>query len=135
MAILTTDPLDLRLDNTGDLAFENGDLAFAKGADGVAQLIREALLLVRGEWFLDLDAGMPWFERDGVSTDVALLGQQFNQAKAESTFRTTIAAIPGVGAINAISATFDDATRLMTVTWNVTTTFGDTVADSLTRET
>jgi len=133
-SLLSTDPVDLLLDNTGDLVFENGDLQLATGVVGVAQLIREAILLVRGEWFLDLDAGTPWFEREGVSADDALLGEVFNQVKSEAAIRSAIADVPGVGTINSVSATYDNATRLMTVTWNVTTVFGDTVADSLTRE-
>ena len=134
MPLLVTDPIDLLLDSSGDLVIENGDLAFSSGVDGVGQAIRVAVRLVRGEWFLNLDAGVPWLERDGVDSSEAILGQQFQEAKAISAFRDAIIAVPGVAAIDSLTATYDNTTRLLTIAWSVTTVFDNTVADSLTRE-
>lgn len=136
MALLSTDPVDLLLDSSGDLVIENGDLVLTLAGDdpgGVGQLIREAVLLVKGEWFLDLDAGVAYFERDGVDASEAILGQTFDAAKCETAFREAIAAVAGVDTVVSVSATFDDGTRLATIAWVVTTTFGNTVADSLTK--
>lgn len=138
MPVLSTDPLDLLLDSSGDLVIENGDLVLTKAGDnpgGVGQLIREALLLVRGEWFLDLDAGMPYFERDGVTADQAILGQAYSPAKTEAVFRAALAAVPGVGSVDSVSTSYEPTTRALTVAWTVTTSFGDTVTDTLTKGT
>lgn len=133
MALLSTDPIDLLLDSSGDLVIQDGDLMFSSGAAGVAQAIRQVVLLVRGEWFLDLDAGLPYFERDGVPASDAIMGQQFNQVHTESVFREAIETAPGVGEIVSVSASYDNSTRQLTVAWVVVATFGDTISDSLSR--
>ena len=45
---------------------ENGDLArgvvVLKGREAVGQNVKQRLLLLRGEWFLDITAGVPYYE-------------------------------------------------------------------------
>lgn len=129
--MLETDPIDLLLDADGDLVISGGDAAWSSGIAGVAQGIRIALQLFRGEWFLDLDEGVPYLERDGVSADEALLGQRFNEPKALRYFRDAIARAPGVNEIVSLSVTFDGPSRALTATWVVSTVFGDTPPDTL----
>jgi hypothetical protein len=132
--MLVTDPLDLKLDEFGDFELGlDGDLQFVTGADAVAQLIMIAVLTVKGEWFLDLDVGIPYFERDGVAAEDAIMGQAFDSQKVVKAFAAEISSVPGVAGILSLSATFDGPTRTMTVTWAVSTVFGDTVEDSLTK--
>lgn len=45
-----------------DLAFENNNLVMVNGADEVAQNLRNELRFFAGEWFLDTDLGVPFFE-------------------------------------------------------------------------
>lgn len=131
--MLPTEPLDLLLDSSGDLVIVDGDAPLAVGVDGVAQLIRIAVLLVRGEWFLNLDAGIPYFERDGVPAAEAILGQAFNELATTAAFREAILAVPGVDRIDQLSATYEGTQRLLTVRWTVITVFGVTLSDSLSR--
>ena len=49
---LTSDTHDIYLD-------DRGDLAMVAGADCAAQLLGVGLRLFRGEWYLDIDAGIP----------------------------------------------------------------------------
>lgn len=128
--MLSTDPIDLLLDANGDIVI-GSDLSWAKGVPAVAQGIRIALQLFRGEWFLDLDEGVPYLERDGVTADEALLGQKFDEQRALTAFREAILRAPGVNSITALAIQFDHATRKMTATWSVRTEFGDTPPDSL----
>ena len=123
MALLKTDPISFRFDvATGELVVTD-TLQFSSGGTGVAQAIRHRLRLVKGEWFANLDAGVPYYE------DV--LGQKFDEARVRAAFRDEILAAPGVKELTSIVAVYDGPTRTVTVTWEVETEFGDTVADSL----
>ena len=113
------DPLDLLRDDQGDVVIP---LQFARGVEGVKQLCQLAVLLVKGEWFLDLDAGVDYFGK--------LLGQKFDAVTARAEFRTALVAVPGVAAVELLEATFDSSTRTLNVNWRVRTIFGPTVADS-----
>ena len=67
MATLTADPIDLPLNTlTGDLDIVGGKITMTSGVAAVIQGVRIRMLMVAGEWFLNLDAGTRWFERDGV---------------------------------------------------------------------
>ena len=126
MTLLATDPLDLALDPaTGDLALDaNGSPYMICGLPGVAQLIRIALGMFQGEWFLDLSTGMPWVQ--------SILGSKYNNAQMLNIFRSTILAVTGVAGLASLTASFDGQTRMMTVNFEAVAVFGGTVADSLT---
>lgn len=132
MPILQTDPLDIALDPTtpGKIVFVNGDIKLTNGLPGVAQLCRIAVSMIRGEWFLNLTTGIPYFQRAGVPATQALLGQPYVQAKTLNPFRTALQAVPGVAQVQ-VAATYDRPTRKVTLSWQVTTVFGGTVSDSL----
>lgn len=51
--------LDFLRDSGGDLAFCNGDLALVEDGTAVLQSLRERLLSLAGEWFLD-EEGIPY---------------------------------------------------------------------------
>lgn len=131
MTLLSTDPVGLRLTADGDLDRSSGGLRLARGIDGVVQGVRVRMLLVRGEWFLNLAAGVPYLERPGVPAADALLGRRFSEAKALAAFRRPILATPGVAEVLALAVAFDRATRELAVTWSARTVFGDTPLDLL----
>lgn len=121
--MLSTDPIDFLRDDDGDIVIP---LQFSRGLIGVAQALRTRVLLVRGEWFLDLDVGVPYLPSDTVEDSAALLGQRFNAVKARAAFREAIEGAPAVVEILALTVAFDGATRGLTVAWTVRTEFGDT---------
>lgn len=127
--LLSTDGVDWKVDlATGDIVFP---LQRVSGAEGVRQRIHIKMRLIRGELFTDKDAGMPWFEGEGVDPNVIILGNPFNEELAKSESRKIINSIEGVGQIERLSATFNTATRKMRITFRVSTTFGDTIDDSV----
>lgn len=133
MALLSTDPIDWLLANDGDVALGEGfgpDAQWSRGVPGIAQGIRIAILMVRGEWFLNDQDGVPYWERPGVPASEALLGQPFNELKALAAFREAIEKAPGVNRIVALNVALDKATRKLSVTWTVRTNFGDTISDN-----
>ncbi len=132
MAILETDILCFKRLPDGDLKFP---LEGATGLEAVAILLRTRLLLVRGEWFLDLDAGIPYLPtQDGaVSESDAILGQAFNPVKTRAAFLTEILSAPAVIDVPTLRLEFDGATRVLSITWVAQTLFGDTPEETLTR--
>lgn len=109
--------MPLALDASHDLyQGARSGIAIAADADAVVQGIRTRLLLFRGEWFLDVNAGTPWFEE--VLTD----GQDIR--RIESALKTQILATPGVESILSFDLNFDRATRDLSVTFEVDTIYG-----------
>jgi hypothetical protein len=110
---------DLLTTPGGDgLELVDGDLALAYGLDAIAQDVRQALELVRGEWFLDEEAGTPWFE------DV--LGQkQPNLAIARASLVSRILGRKGVNELIGFEMDFDNATRELSVSFEASTDLGE----------
>jgi hypothetical protein len=119
---LISDPQDIALDADGDILLDEEGLHFISGIEAVAQAIRFRLLMFRGEWFLNQDIGVPYFEE--------LIGDASKQAGVKSRARAAFAAAildaPGVTSILQLDVDINSATRRMTVTWQARATFGDT---------
>jgi len=120
---LANDRRDLTLGTDGDLIVGT-DLSFTTGIDGVAQSCRIALQLFVDEWFLNLDAGIPYFDQ--------ILAQKPDVAKkaAVIAFHSALLAVPGVTAVLALDVEFV-AVRTLTVTFQVQTALGDTPSDTI----
>lgn len=137
MPRLLDDPVDIAIDDlSGDVMLP---LRFSRGAEAVRQRVRVRLQMFRGEWFLDLDKGVPWLERSGVPASDALLGQKFDMTRARNAIRDAILYSDAhrsvrdeeVLALTKLDVAFDTTTRKMAVTWQVQTVFGDTPPDTL----
>lgn len=107
-----------RLTNSHDMSFGSGRGDFAVGVEAVAQMVKTRLLLVRGEWFLDTDAGMPYLTE--------ILGKSVDLARAEATFKAAIVSVEGVLSLTSFDLTANTTTRKMTVTASVNTIYGET---------
>ena len=77
---------DIRLDDFAhDIVIAAGDLVIY---DSVAQHIKQRLLTILGEWFLDLSIGLPWFDE--------ILGKHQDLSLVESLIKASIIDTPGV---------------------------------------
>lgn len=103
----------LALDDDGDLAVP---LRYITGREAIAQSLRVRLAMFRGEWFADLDFGLPYFQE--------ILGKKFVAPRIVAAFRDLIIATPGVAEIADLTATFSSRTRTLTVRWQVRTIYG-----------
>ena len=109
---MTTAWRDLALDlTTGDLVYERGDLRLVQGDDAIAQACRIALLLWRGEYALDVEAGCDWqtlLNRKGV-TDAQVIAE----------VRRVLLTVQGVVAVDSVTVARDSGTRTAAVTATV----------------
>lgn len=108
---------DLELDVDGDLVVDT-DVHFTSGLQAVTQEIMIRLKTFRGEWFLDLDEGVPYYQD--------LLGQKYNEVKARTAFRNEIQKAPYVTKVISLEVSFDRATRELRVSFKAQTIFGVT---------
>lgn len=108
--------IDFALDpTTGDLVFENLEFAFVSDVDQIAQNLAIRLRFIQGEWFLNIFAGIPYYQYFFIKNP--------NQIQVETFLKDEIANTRGVIAINSFSSDFNGNTRKFSVN------FGCTVID------
>jgi hypothetical protein len=112
---------DFALDLDGDLDLSSGDLYVLEETytQVVAQRIRLALLTKTGEYFKDIDVGIPYFTQFFIVKS--------NKAYIDQYFTDYLERIEDVSAITHYSSVFDPLTRVLNVEFNVTTLRGDTI--------
>lgn len=76
--------------HAGDICFGNGLADFLTGLPAVKQKIKTKLYLLKGEWFLNLDAGFPW---------QLMGGSPAQRPEFEATLKGQILSIPGVDSL------------------------------------
>ncbi len=96
-------------DTTADLELTNGDLTLSKGVDAVKQALRQELKMFAGEWFLDLDYGVPYYKN--------VLVKKPNTGLIRGIFEETILATPGVLELTSLSLDYNSAARTLTVSF------------------
>lgn len=123
MALLEADPVDILLDEDGDIVLDENGLHFVSGLDGIVQAVRYRLSLFRGEWFLNLDVGVPWYDE--------IIGEHFDEALVRRRVAEAINDVEGIVEITELTAKYDNKTRTISVTWAARTLFGDTPSVTL----
>jgi len=106
---------DLKQDDDGLLVFENNAIPIVTGADEVKQRIRQRLLAVQGEWFMDRSDGLPWF------TELF----EKNPQNAQAILTRAVLETPGVLDLLEMSFEQDVETRTATVQIRVSTSDGE----------
>ncbi|MGN6108540.1 MAG: hypothetical protein ACTHU0_25770 [Kofleriaceae bacterium] len=122
--VLLNEPRDLLLGDDNDLVITT-DLVWARGMDAIVQQCRIALQMLRDEWFLDLDEGIPYWDGIlGAKPAIAV-------ALARDEFRRALLAVDGVRDVTRLDVVFDRRTRTLRVDWQVRTVFGESPVDTL----
>lgn len=117
-----------KLSTTGDYTFGQGQLNFfIDDPEGVAQVVKTSLLLWLGEWYLNLEAGVPYFQ--------GILGKH-PQATADSTIQDAVMGVTvidnqgntvqAVRSIENYSSTLDPINRSLSVSMTLNTIYGPT---------
>lgn len=109
---------DLKLDlEESDLAIENGDLVLTEGADATRQRVQQSLRSIKGEWFLDLEDGVPYFQ------DV--LVKNPNASTVDAVLRDAILSTDGVVELTEFKLDFDVAKRELFLEFECVSIDGD----------
>lgn len=95
---------DLKLDeSTGDLVLENGDIPLTEGIDAVRQVLQQNLSAFLGEWFLDQDLGVPYYQD--------ILKKNPDPVLLDGIFKKVILKTPGIIQLNTFDITYDTKLR------------------------
>ena len=97
---------------TNDIAHEGGLIKYAINENEVLQRILTCLRRIEGEWFLDTEAGLPYFGG-------SMLGSK-DMEYVKLIIRREILIIEGVKEINSLELTMDTKTKKVTVSVSVT---------------
>ena len=114
-----------RLDDNHDMTFGRGIADMARDDEATAQAVKTRLLLLKGEWFLDTDAGVPYLQQIAV--------KPANLPLAEAIIKQTILETEGIEALRSFSMTFDRDTRRLTIQATVTNIYGSVVNIKVTK--
>ena len=113
------------LDSNNDLIVRFGSLLTVADGAEVVQHVRSRLLFYLAEWFLDIDAGVPYFQE--------IFTKPANLANIESIFKSKILRTPGVKRLTDFSMTYEGgSSRTLSVSFSAETTFGFIDKDKVT---
>lgn len=103
-------------------------IQLVSGEQAVVQAVRFRLQLQKGEWFLNQDVGVPWYEE--------ILGDASKTPGVEARARAAVAAVildaPGVLEILQLDVTLDAVNRTLSIVFAARCGFGDTAVTTLT---
>lgn len=105
---------DLLSSASHDLSIENFDLQLTSDEQVVAQRVKRALLLFKGEYFLNTDLGLPYYSD--------ILGTKNSLDSIRSLFVNEIKSVEGVKEINNFDMVFNDVTRELSIQLTLTDT-------------
>lgn len=108
---------DLKLGADGDLEVKNGSLHLTNGDEAVKQHLQQRLRTFLGEWFLDLDVGVPYFQ------DILVKNPNVNQV--DGILKQTILTTPGVVELISFTMNFDSTARALSVEFEYTSYSGE----------
>ena len=105
------------LDKNNDLIIEQGSLKLVEDGAEVVQHIRTRLQFYRGEWPLNINSGVPYFQE--------IFTKPINLASIESTFKSIILNTPGVVLLVTFSLEYiGNSERKLYVNFSAETSFG-----------
>jgi hypothetical protein len=122
---------DIALDENGDWLIENGDLQLIGDDPAIVQAVTIALQFAMGEWFLNLNAGLPYFANAIVDTPI--FGTKNPDPNLlRSLFQDVIAGVPGITEVTSLTLT-QPTRRSLSVDWEATSSLsGLTIGNSTT---
>lgn len=115
-----------QLDGDNNLVRVAGRLQRVADGASVVQAIRVALQRFKGEWFLNVEDGMPYFED--------ILVKNPNLGQVHRRFVDHIESVAGVDRVETLTLNLNSETRELFVTFEALLDLGELVTDTLTLE-
>lgn len=114
---------DLKLATDWDIDVSAYDTPLTTDAEQIVQRVRQRLQVFRGEWFLDVRAGVPWLQ------DILVHTPRLNYV--EALLKAEIVGTPGIVEITQFSMEYSAGNRTLEVAFKARTETGETVAVSV----
>lgn len=108
---------------TNDMSTTGGRITRVYDSEAIMQLVKTRLMTIRQEWFLNLDAGLPWF------TD--LTGKNVDLYKIRSHVAVSIVNTPGVVGLGAVELDLSPTDRKLEIAFTYTDQYGRTATGEL----
>jgi hypothetical protein len=108
---------DLKLDQEGDLMISEFDLRLTTDSEIVEQRIRQALLTFKGEWFLNTQLGIPYYE--------SILEEKNSLQAIKAILVDAIKKVEGVKELTKFEIKYDNDSRALAVNFNVMDDFNN----------
>jgi hypothetical protein len=119
--------VDLRLDGSGDLDLTNGQLSLTPDLQTVIrQKVQITLRAFRGEYFADINLGVPYLENDNNS--VQLLGDRIPKDIFDTYMREAILSVDGVVSITEYSSEVNNTGESLTIEFSAQIESGDVIS-------
>lgn len=120
--LLLTSTIDADNPVEWDLHLTDGQITFPPDqVAAIVQHIRTRLEFFRGEWFLDLREGLPYYQE--------ILVKNPALGRVRALFRATIMETPGVVLVDRLDLSLNRSTRVLTVNFRATLVDG-TIIDA-----
>ena len=116
--------IDLGLDpKSGDLLIEDFDATLVENIDQIAQNLAIRLRFIQGEWFLNILAGIPYYQYFFIKNPNQIQTQTFLQDEISNTI--------GVLEITSFSSDFDGLSRKYSVSFGCRTVNGNLLIEEV----
>lgn len=112
--------MDILLNDENDIAFDNADVPLVTDEErlDVAQRLRIKLQTFLGEWFLNIENGIPYYQR--------VYRKGVRKSEIDLLFQAAILEEPDVLAITEFNSTLDNASRHYSMNFRVRVASGET---------
>lgn len=100
----------------GLLDLTGGTLSLVEGGQEIAQKIQARLRFFLGEWFLDQDIGIPYYQR--------IFQKGVTQNEVQAILQETVESIAGVTATSNWAIAFSSTTRALSISFTAETDAG-----------
>ena len=104
---------DIKLDENNDIAIENNDITIISGTQEVRQRLLQNLKSFRGDWFLNLTSGVPYFEN--------IFRKDYDIEVIGTVIKDAIINTVGVMELLDFDLSIDDSARTLNLSFNVRT--------------
>lgn len=110
---------DLLLGEEKDIVIEGFDLKLTDNETSLTQLLKQELLTFKGDWFLDQDKGLPYYQD--------ILGQRNSIDSVRAIFIEAIKSVSGVKEIVDLELNLNGKDRTLDVSITVLDEYNNTV--------
>lgn len=109
--------MDIELNSDWDIEVTGNDLTLVTGADAIKQHLGQRLKMFYGEWFLNMEQGIPYFQQ--------VFKKNPNMAILDSIFKREIINTPGILQLLEFDLDLNSSTRILTLSFRVLSEDGE----------